>query len=226
MLDTYGAASERVVIADGYEAPPWPGAGLAVVGSAADPISSLTYRSSKPGQTMMVFQCVQSGTTGGAEPTPPAGLLIGQTFAEGPNTLVWKYVGDVATVASTILGVTLAGTSVNASDVDLADEHGLELLLPDSSSFALRATVLASRTAGGAQLTQRDVYEVSAFTTGGAITATADLVSTTNGIAGAWAATLVPAGTPGTTFRIRCHGGAGETVRFLARVEFAVLPGQ
>jgi len=227
VLDTYGAPSERVVLVDGYEAPPWPGAGLPIVASATDPIiSSLTYRSSKPGQTMMVFQCAQSGTTGAAEPTPPGGLLIGQTFAEGPDTLLWKYVGDVATVASTILGVTVTGTSINGNDVDLTDEHGLELVLPDSSSFALRVTILASRTAGGAQLTERDVYEVSAFTTGGAITATADRVSATNGITGAWDATIVPAGTPGTRLRIRCHGGVGETVLFLARVEFTVLPGQ
>lgn len=223
---TFGAPAERIVLTAGSDAGAWPG-GTVVGLDAVDIISAQTYRPDAtlyPGQQHKVFRCVTSGATGGAEPDPTA-VALGGTLPD--NVAVWRYDDNAPVLGSTVLGATLTASSDNASAEHLSDPYGVELVLPDACAFALSVTILASRTAGGAALAQRDVWEVLATTTGGALTlGTPDLLTTSNAIGSGgsgWSATLSAAA--GRTFRITAQGALGETVEFKARIEFTTLAG-
>jgi hypothetical protein len=143
----------------------------------------------------------------------------GGTLNDGA-TVRWRYDDDTPVIASTVLGVTLAGESVSGATVNLADPYGVELALPDGCAFALRVTVLGSR-AGTSNA--RDVYEVSAHTSG---TLTIDN-ATSLGVGGGlgslgWSASITTDSALG--LRIACTPASGQTVSFKARVEAVVQP--
>lgn len=120
-------------------------------------------------------------------------------------------------LGTTVLGATLQGYAA-ASAVNLTDDLGRELVLPDDSSFALHVTVLARKDDGS---TARDAFEVVASTAGGALTIAADNVATTGTLVGAGWSAAFDAGA-GLNMRLTCDSGA-DNVAFKARVEVVAL---
>ena len=225
---TFGDAALRVVTTGGYNAVAYPGG--TVTSAAGNIINANTYRSSTTGfdangvaNSSKVFRCTTSGATAGAgEPSSNAATTPGvSTITDG--SAVWTYIGNTPLIGTTALGMTLTGTSTNGGSVVLLDEYSHELTLPATCSFALRITVLGSRTDAAARA--RDVYEVLCHTNASAVTIDDTFhVNTTGGIAAAgWTAPAFSAS--GLNFRITCQGVAAQTVAFKARVEMTQLGG-
>ena len=222
---SYGSVTERVVLHRNDEAGQFEAGGaypgLVTLSDAqadpADPVNAISWRSSQAGYLPRVFRAVAlrgTKTTSGVEPDV-SGYAVDDTFWDGD--VEWKYLGDMPILGTTVLGATLQGYAA-ASAVNLTDDLGRELVLPDDSSFALHVTVLARKDDGS---TARDAFEVVASTAGGALTIAADNVATTGTLVGAGWSAAFDAGA-GLNMRLTCDSGA-DNVAFKARVEVVAL---
>lgn len=225
VMGSFGSPAERVVLQPNdavprFEAPDYPGL-VTLTESQADPddiVNAISWQSKQPGYSDRVFRAVGlrgTNTTAGAAQPDVSGYVLDDMFWDGD--VQWKYVGNTPVLGSTILGATVSATAV-AAPVDLLDEYGRDLQLPDASSFALRVTVLARKNDG---TTARDVYELVASSTAGALAvdAGANLASSNRLADNGWA---VAFGADALALEITCDPDA-DTVAFKARVEFLSL---
>ena len=117
--------------------------------------------------------------------------------------------------------LTLSVTTTDNAAHNAVQTDGTELSLPNASSFALKVTILASRTNGSARA--RVTHELLCHSTGGVLSIDDDTITATTNTPGYTMTLSAPAGS--LVLRLACTGLTGSRVSFKVTIEMVSLAG-